>query len=69
MQRQRHYVAQCQICTNLPGTLKEDTYFGQTVTPMHTRMNGHRNKFVIDDRLEFEKSALGIYALFSCSQN
>ena len=55
------YVAQCQICSNLPGTLKEDTYFGQTVTSMHTRMNGHRNKFVIDDRLEYEKSALSMH--------
>ena len=24
------FVAQCQICSNLPATLKEDTYFGQT---------------------------------------
>ena len=55
------YVAQCQICSNLPGTLKEDTYFGQTVTSMHTRINGHRNKFVIDDRLEYEKSALSMH--------
>ena len=37
--------------------LKEDAYFGQTVTPMHIRMNGHRSKFKID-------SALIIYALF-----
>ena len=28
---------------------------------MHTRMNGHRNKFVIDDTLEFEKSALSMH--------
>ena len=28
---------------------------------MHTRMNGHRNKFFIDDRLEFEKSALSMH--------
>ena len=55
------YVAQCQICSNLPGSLKEDTYFGQTVTSMHTRINGHRNKFVIDDRLEYEKSALSMH--------
>ena len=25
---------------------------------MYVRMNGHRNKFLIDDRLAFEKSAL-----------
>ena len=43
------------------GILKEDTYFGQTVTPMHVRMNGHRNKFIIDDRLAFEKSALSMH--------
>ena len=41
--------------------LKEDSYFGQTVTPMHIRMNGHRNKFKIDSLLTFEKSALSMH--------
>ena len=27
------------------------------------RMNGHRNKFIIDDRLQFEKSALSMHCL------
>jgi len=55
------YLAQCQICCMLPLKLKEDSYFGQTVTPMHIRMNGHRNKFKIDSLLTFEKSALSMH--------
>ena len=55
------YIAQCQICCQKPGTFKEDSYFGQTVTPMHVRMNGHRNKFVIDNNLKFEGSALSMH--------
>ena len=55
------YVAQCQICCMLPQLLKEDAYFGQTVTPMHIRMNGHRSKFKIDSALTFEKSVLSMH--------
>ena len=55
------YLAQCQICSSKHEKLKEDTYFGQTVTPMHIRMNGHRSKFVIDNRLLFEHSALAMH--------
>ena len=55
------YIAQCQICAKGPGILKDDTYFGQTITPMHKRMNGHREKFCIDSRLKFEKSALSMH--------
>ena len=32
------YVAQCLIFNNLPGTLKEDTYYRQTVTSKHTKI-------------------------------
>ena len=56
------YVAQCQICSQRPAKLKEDTYFGQTVTPMHIRMNGHRSKFVLDKKLSFEQSALSMHS-------
>ena len=56
------YVAQCQICNKLSSKLKEDTYLGQSVTPMHIRMNGHRNKFKIDSALAFEKSALSMHS-------
>ena len=28
---------------------------------MHVRMNGHRNKFIIDNRSAFEKSAFSMY--------
>ena len=53
------YVAQCQLCSQEDG--REDTYFGQTLTPFHTRLNGHRNKFVIDDRALYEHSALSMH--------
>jgi fructose-1,6-bisphosphatase len=49
--------------------LKEDTYFGQTVTAMNTRMNGHRSKFVIDKRLLFEKSALSMHCFLVHKEN
>ena len=55
------YLAQCQICVTGNSILKEDSYFGQTVTPMHIRMNGHRDKFIIDERLKFEQSALSMH--------
>ena len=58
------YLAQCQICVAGNSILKEaDSYFGQTVTPMHIRINGHRNKFIIDERLKFEQSALSMHCL------
>ena len=47
------YIAQCQLCN--------EAYFGQTVTPFHVRVNGHRSKFVIDKRLIFEHSALSYH--------
>ena len=53
------YVAQCQLCNQEEG--REDTYFGQTLTPFHTRLNGHRHKFTIDDRKLYEHSALSMH--------
>ena len=44
------YIAQCLICNKINKIIKNDTYLGQTVTPMHIRMNGHRSKFCIDSR-------------------
>ena len=53
------YLAQCTICTERKtDVLNEDSYFGQTLTAAHTRFNGHRNKFKIDDKLSYTKSAL-----------
>ena len=52
------YIAQCTICNKLPDILKEDTYFGQTITPFHIRMNGHRGKFNLEN---FDKSALSFH--------
>ena len=62
------YVAQCKICSNSKYNIKEDTYFGQTVSPFHIRMNGHRNAFVLDEK-RYEKSALSMHcALFHKEQ-
>ena len=59
------YIAQCTLCSNSPQKLKEDTYFGQTVSPMHVRMNGHRSKFKIDSTLTYEKSALSMHCFLA----
>ena len=53
------YIAQCQRCNRDDG--REDTYFGQTLTQFHTRLNGHRHKFVIDERAIYEHSALSMH--------
>ena len=52
------YIAQCQLCAHDQKGTKGDTYFGQTVSPLHIRVNGHRSKF--NPEL-FEKSALSIH--------
>ena len=54
------YIAQCQLCANDPMAIKGDTYFGQTVSPLHIRVNGHRSKFTHE---HFEKSALSIHCM------
>ena len=46
------YVAKCTIC--------EECYFGQTHSPFHIRINGHRSKFKTTG-LEFEQSALAYH--------
>ena len=46
------YVAKCTLC--------EECYIGQTHSPFHIRMNGHRSKFKTAD-LEFKKSALSYH--------
>ena len=55
------YVCQCILCNKIIVKLKEDTYFGQSVTPMNFRMSNHRNKFVADDPFHYEKSALAMH--------
>lgn len=60
------YIAQCQICKgygNMP--YNDDAYFGQTVSAMHIRMNGHRSKFIINSSLLFEKSALSMHCFLA----
>ena len=63
------YIAQCQICNAEGRVYKEDTYFGQTVTAMHIRMNGHRSKFVINGKLLFEHSALSMHCFLTHKQH
>jgi hypothetical protein len=55
------YFAQCQTCHDSPDGSREDGYFGQSVTPFHVRMNGHRNKFKINSDKSYEKSALSMH--------
>jgi hypothetical protein len=63
------YISQCQICDQYKQSnnlsYHEDSYFGQTVTAVHVRFNGHRSKFVIDDQRTYEKSALSQHC-FDC---
>ena len=61
------YVAQCQLCNQEEG--REDTYFGQTLTPFNTRLNGHRHKFKIDDRGLYEHSALSMHCYIEHRDN
>ena len=35
------------------------------MSPMHVRMDGHRNKFKIDSALTYEKSALSIHCFLT----
>eukprot|EP00116_Pleurobrachia_bachei_P000284 sb/3460546/ len=46
------YIAKCTIC--------EECYFGQTHSPFHIRINGHRSKFKTTG-LAFEQSALAYH--------
>ena len=46
------YLAICRHCTDRP-----EFYFGQTTTAVHTRFNGHRGCFKVDN-LKFNDSAL-----------
>ena len=61
------YVAQCQLCNKEEG--QEDTYFGQTLTPFHTRLNGHRHKFKIDESRTYEHSALSMHCYIEHRDN
>ena len=63
------YFAQCQICCKLPNQPKEDGYIGQSVTPLHIRMNGHRNKFKINESLDYQKSALSMHCFLEHSSD
>ena len=54
------YVAQCQLCIHDDKGLTEDTYFGQTVSPLHIRVNGHRSKF--NDN-HYQESALSMHMM------
>ena len=55
------YFARCEVCSNKSNDFNEVGYFGQTMTPLHIRMNGHRSKFKINPQCDFEKSALSMH--------
>ena len=54
------YLAQCSLCDDVTQT--ERDYVGQTLQPMHLRINGHRNCFAPEDPETIEKSALALHA-------
>ena len=51
------YLAQCQLCDEF-----DNTYFGQTMTAGHVRMNGHMVKFCINESKSYEQSALSLHS-------
>ena len=53
-------MAQCTLCEH------SNTYFGQTMTPLHIRMNGHWAKFIADENNSFEESALSFNVSLRC---
>ena len=54
------YVAQCSLCVSMCELI--NAYGGQTVQPLHKRVNGHRACFNINDSDAIEKSALALHA-------
>ena len=61
------YLAKCTLCNSNPDTGEVSVYAGQTIQPLHKRMNGHRTCFsdTPDTKAKlqtWEKSALSKHA-------
>ena len=64
------YLAQCTICDPVKDNEDINCYAGQTIQPLHKRVNGHRSCFDVNENLQIrEKSALSKYAYESHQDN
>ena len=67
------YLAKCTLCDSTTDDGGISIYAGQTIQPLHKRMNGHRNCFsnTLDTkgRLSWEKSALSKHAFEDHQEN
>ncbi len=63
------YLAQCTLCEPVNDNGDINCYAGQTMQPLHKRVNGHRSNFDVDGNLQlWEKSALSKHA-YECHQD
>ena len=57
------YLAQCTICDPVQDNGDINCYAGQTIQPLHKRVNSHRSCFDVNENLQiWEKSALSKHA-------
>ena len=64
------YLAQCTICDPVQDNGDSNCYAGQTIQPLHKRVNGHRSRFDVNENLQiWEKSALSKHAYESHQDN
>ena len=64
------YLAQCTICDPVQDNGDINCYVGQTIQPLHKRVNGHRSCFDVNENLQiWEKSALSKHAYESHQDN
>ena len=64
------YLGQCTICYPIQDNGDTNCYAGQTIQPLHERVNGHRSCFGVNGNLQiWEKSALSKHAYESHQDN
>ena len=64
------YLAQSTICDPVQDNGDINCYAGQTIQPLHERVNGHQSCFDVNDNLQiWEKSALSKHAYESHQDN
>ena len=64
------YLAQCTLCDPVQENGDINCYAGQTIQPLHKRVNGHRSCFDVNADLEtWEKSALSKHAFEAHQDN
>ena len=64
------YLAQCTICDPVQDNGDISCYAGQTIQPLHKRLNGHQSCFDVNENLQtWENSALSKHANESHQDN